>query len=184
MLQAVVRRCENLPTQNWQVPPGARAFRRQLLPSWQSLRCARRLHHRPPAFALRGTHWSTHWSTSLPPVRQAVDAIYPGAERRDAETLKDGSEYARFQIKGAFEVPDEVEFLVRPTGPGDRGWKGDTGGLLVTYRSCAGTVKYVYPFLTPIPDGGLQSKRLQRLREELGWRLVGCELVECFPRGQ
>lgn len=111
--------------------------------------------------------------------------MFPGAEKRDSESLKDGSEYVRFQISGKFEVPDEVEFLVRPTGPGDRNWEGDRDqGLLVTYRSCAGTVKYVYPFLTPIPDGGLQSKRLQRLREELGWRLVGCELVECFPRGQ
>lgn len=89
----------------------------------------------------------------------------------------------RFQESSKSE-PTPPPPQVRPTSPGDRKWEGDTGGLLVTYRSCAGTVKYLYPFLTPISDGGLQSKRLQRLREELGYRLVGCELVECFPQGQ
>ena len=50
----------------------------------------------------------------------------------------------------------------------------------MTYRSCAGTVQYVYPFLTPVSDGGLQRKRMAALRESLGWRRVGCELLECY----
>ncbi len=38
----------------------------------------------------------------------------------------------------------------------------------------------VYPFMTPVSDGGLQKSRLTAIREQLAWRLVGCELIECY----
>lgn len=38
----------------------------------------------------------------------------------------------------------------------------------------------VYPFMTPVSDGGLQKKRATLIREQLAWRLVGCELIECY----
>ena len=108
---------------------------------------------------------------------------------------------------GKFSLPDELEFLIRNTGVTGRNFSGDDdGGLLVTVRSIAGTVQcalrslartctpaaarcsltpvracaVVYPFMTPISDGGLQKSRLALIREQLKWRLVGCELVECY----
>lgn len=49
----------------------------------------------------------------------------------------------------------------------------------MTYRSLATTVQYVYPFMTPVSDFGEQKKRMERIRQEVGWRRVGCELEEC-----
>ena len=46
----------------------------------------------------------------------------------------------------------------------------------MTYRSLATTVKYVYPFMTPVSDLGEQKKRMERIRSEVGWRRVGCEI--------
>jgi hypothetical protein len=34
--------------------------------------------------------------------------------------------------------------------------------------------------MTPVSDGGLQKSRLTAIREQLAWRLVGCELIECY----
>ena len=42
----------------------------------------------------------------------------------------------------------------------------------MTYRSLATTVKYVYPFMTPVSDLGEQKKRMERIRSEVGWRRV------------
>ena len=36
--------------------------------------------------------------------------------------------------------------------------------------------------MTPISDGGLQKSRLALIREQLRWRLVGCELQECYAQ--
>jgi hypothetical protein len=41
---------------------------------------------------------------------------------------------------------------------------GSSGSVLVTYRSQAGQVKYLYPLTQPLPDGGLQRRRLDALR--------------------
>lgn len=32
----------------------------------------------------------------------------------------------------------------------------------------------------PISDLGTQRKRLVQIREEVGWQVIGCELLECF----
>ena len=45
---------------------------------------------------------------------------------------------------------------------------------------CTGSVRYLYPFQTPISDFGAQRKRIEAIRQTLGWRKVGCELKECF----
>ena len=59
--------------------------------------------------------------------------------------------------------------------------------MLATHRAIkgatccpAGTVKYLYPFQTPISDFGAQRKRVEAIRQKLGWRKLGCELKECF----
>ena len=40
--------------------------------------------------------------------------------------------------------------------------------------------RYLYPLQTPISDRGAQRKRMDGVRMALGWRLVGCELIECY----
>jgi hypothetical protein len=40
----------------------------------------------------------------------------------------------------------------------------------------------VYPFMTPVSDGGLQKSRMVAIRDQLRWRLVGCELQECYAQ--
>ena len=110
----------------------------------------------------------------------AVRAAVPEAELLTSEAQPSGH-YLRFHAPGKFQLPDELEFLVRPNGVTGRNWEGDDGGgLLVTLRSIAGTVQFVYPFMTPLSDGGLQKTRVARIREQLGAQLVGCELVECY----
>lgn len=71
-------------------------------------------------------------------------------------------------------------FLIKSDGVTDRGWEGDLPGPLVTYRSLAGGVKYVWPISQPLTDFGKQRERLEALRSELGWRVLGCELIECY----
>lgn len=127
---------------------------------------------------------------------------------------------------------DVLEFLLKPEGVTNRGWEGDTPGVLVTYRTsasegqalrllqprrrvpgqlcllsrchlrehglhagrasppwltgrplpfhCAAQAKYIWPIQQPLGDFGAQRKRLQALRERLGWQVVGCELLECY----
>ena len=63
----------------------------------------------------------------------------------------------------------------------DRNWQGDSQlGLLVFFRSMTSEIRYIYPIQQPVSDFGAQEKRLKRIRDELGWRLVGCELIECY----
>ena len=71
---------------------------------------------------------------------EAVRVLFPLAELVKTEALPSGH-YVRFHIAGRFNLPDEVEFLVRNEGVGDRNFSGDDGGLLVTLRSVAGTVQ-------------------------------------------
>jgi hypothetical protein len=72
------------------------------------------------------------------------------------------------------------ELLFKPDGVTDRNFGGDSPGVLVTYRSMAGSVRYVWPIQTPLSDGGAQRKRMQAIRERLGWQVIGCELIECY----
>lgn len=63
-------------------------------------------------------------------------------------------QFLQIEVDGLFGR-DIMEFLV----------KGD----VVTYRSLAQKVIYLYPFTTPITDFGAQEKRLKALENELGW---------------
>lgn len=89
--------------------------------------------------------------------------------------------YMLFDVPGSFggtAKPDKVEFLIKSTDPRD--WEGESAGLTVFFRSIAGSVKYIYPIQQPISDFGSQKKRMDALRADLGWRLSGCELIECY----
>lgn len=44
----------------------------------------------------------------------------------------------------------------------------------------AGSVKYVWPIQQPISDFGAQKTRMAAIREQLGWQVIGCELIECY----
>lgn len=73
--------------------------------------------------------------------------------------------YVLAEVDGRFGR-DLIEFLVKKD--------------VVTYRSIAEKVIFVYPFTTPVSDLDAQRKRMEQLRQEIGWRLVGCELIECY----
>jgi uncharacterized protein (DUF1499 family) len=94
--------------------------------------------------------------------------------------LDDGKNkvYVRFRIPDKAFKYDYLEFLIARQGSSDR---SDGEPLLVTYRSMAAEVKYIYPFQVPITDFGQQRKRIKALRSRLGWRIAGvCDLVECY----
>lgn len=117
-------------------------------------------------------------------LRDAALALFPGAAVAEEGARPPHGAYLRLRVPGRFPgPPDEMEFLVRDHGVGDRGWAGDDasrGSLLVTMRSSAARSVFVYPFTVSVSDGGLQAQRLRELRARLGWRLVGCELAECY----
>ncbi|QDZ23259.1 hypothetical protein HOP50_10g57970 [Chloropicon primus] len=97
-----------------------------------------------------------------------------------SETDPELGTYLRFDLEGNFgrEKPDHVEFLVRKTDPVN--WEGESSGLSVFFRSIAGGVRYIYPIQQPITDFSKQRKRMEGIRNDLGWRLSGCELIECY----
>mmetsp|Transcript_7815 Transcript_7815/g.26156 ORF Transcript_7815/g.26156 Transcript_7815/m.26156 type:complete len:237 (-) Transcript_7815:335-1045(-) len=115
-------------------------------------------------------------------ISETVLATVAGATQIKAESLGGDGEYLLFSVPGAFgDSRDALEFLVRPYGVDGRNFAGDEGGgRLITYRSIAGQVNYIWPIQQPITDGDLQRKRTRELRKALQFRLVGCELIECY----
>ena len=47
-------------------------------------------------------------------------------------------------------------------------------------RADTGSVKYIWPLQTALSDFGAQRKRLDAIRSELGWPIIGCKYVECY----
>lgn len=41
-------------------------------------------------------------------------------------------------------------------------------------------VKYIWPIQQAVTDFGSQRQRLKQVRQRLGWRLIGCDLIECY----
>uniref|UniRef100_A0A061S2F7 Uncharacterized protein n=2 Tax=Tetraselmis sp. GSL018 TaxID=582737 RepID=A0A061S2F7_9CHLO len=107
-------------------------------------------------------------------IEDAVHAVDSNAFLTDAQALGDGSEYRRFSVGGLWGR-DDLEFVVSP----DASSAADAGAL-VLYRSLAGSVRYVWPIQQPVSDFDTQRKRLTAIREELGYRMIGCDLIECF----
>lgn len=98
------------------------------------------------------------------------------------QTPQQASRYLAFSVSSMFGR-DVMEFVIRDEGVTNRNWEGDREGPLVTYRSMAGSVKYIWPIQQPITDFGAQKKRLDEIRERVGWKLIGCELIECYDTG-
>ena len=134
----------------------------------------------PEQFA---TAWTAPTATVADAVNQITQAVFracPDSKKLESYRTEAGDEYVRFAMNGKLGI-DNVEFLIKNNGIGDRGWAGDDdrrNEWLVTYRSLATTVTYVYPFTTPVSDFGEQKKRMERIRNEVEWRRVGCEISE------
>jgi hypothetical protein len=74
---------------------------------------------------------------------------------------------------------DTLEVLIK-AGGGGGGGEGAAGGSTVLYRSVAGGAAYVFPFQTPILDSVQRDRVTALFRVGLGWRPVGCDLLECY----
>ncbi|CAM6121975.1 unnamed protein product [Calypogeia fissa] len=76
------------------------------------------------------------------------------------EEVPGGGTYLAAEADG-FLGRDVMEFLIKED--------------VVTYRSMARKVVYLYPFTTPIGDFDGQQRRLKALEEELGWSIPSFE---------
>lgn len=52
--------------------------------------------------------------------------------------------------------------------------------LRVSPCSMAAEVRWVWPIQQAVTDFGAQRQRLKEVRQRLGWRILGCDLIECF----
>ena len=97
---------------------------------------------------------------------QLVPAEWEGAELVESKRLPDGS-YLAFQGPGPFGM-DDLEVILRPgQGGGDGEADGTTG--VASFRCEARDTVFLYPIQTPVSALGAQRKRMERLRERLGW---------------
>lgn len=103
----------------------------------------------------------------------AIKSIDPGVSLVDSEdNLPLGGMYRRYSVPSPLSEVDYVEVLItasetQPT---------------VFYKSQASKTTYIWPIQQPIGDFDAQKKRMARLRQSLGWKLLvgDCDLIECY----
>lgn len=59
-------------------------------------------------------------------------------------------------------------------------WRVSDHLLIRSLQVHAGSVKYIWPLQTAVSDCGAQRRRLDAIRKELGWRVIGCNYIECY----
>lgn len=127
-------------------------------------------------------------------LERSVPAAEPSARllRSVDDLAGTGAAYRAWQTDGVFGA-DIFEVVVKPEGSGGGGRVVERGGAaaeeaspspssssLITYRSSATEVKYVYPFQIVVTDGGAQRKRAMAVRAASNFSLIGCSDLECF----
>jgi len=132
-----------------------------------------------------GPAWRATETDVVAAAKTLRNAVLDAYDIDDAALVKSAAvpegQYLMFTFRSPYgPKADIVEFLVKPEGVTNRNWEGDAPGALVTYRAIAGNVRYLYPFQQVISDFGAQKDRMARIRESLGWSIIGCELIECY----
>ncbi|KAL3132490.1 hypothetical protein ABBQ32_009038 [Trebouxia sp. C0010 RCD-2024] len=120
--------------------------------------------------------YSPAWRATEPDPRTATK-LFENALKRvcpEAQVVKQlqmpDADFRSFSVAGLYGQ-DIIEVLVRNTAE---------DGPTVTFRSMAVNVKYIWPLQAPLADGGAQRKRLNAVRQQLGWQIIGCDYIECF----
>mmetsp|Transcript_11464 Transcript_11464/g.35034 ORF Transcript_11464/g.35034 Transcript_11464/m.35034 type:complete len:190 (-) Transcript_11464:1658-2227(-) len=102
--------------------------------------------------------------TYLPQTNYAQSAwnslIATVASQPESEIIDLDRSYLHAVFKGFPTGQDDVEFLLNEE-------KG-----IVSYRSCSREVIYIYPFQQPMGDFGTNRKRLESIRQQLGWEIL------------
>lgn len=128
-------------------------------------------------------------------LERSVPAAEPSARllRSVDDLAGTGAAYRAWQTEGVFGA-DIFEVVVKPESSGgarvvERGGAAaeeassspsPSSSSLITYRSSATEVKYVYPFQIVVTDGGAQRKRAMAVRAASNFALIGCSEIECF----
>ncbi|XVF08686.1 hypothetical protein REPUB_Repub07fG0024900 [Reevesia pubescens] len=104
-----------------------------------------------------GFPWVIPENSTENAVQELQEAILKTQKNAKIEIVEDtpSGKYLQAEVDGGFGDRDVLEFLV----------KGD----VVTYRSMAMKVTYVYPFTTAIGDSKGQEERLKKIIDQLGW---------------
>lgn len=139
-----------------------------------------------------GPAWRSDESEPNQSARVLKSAILASSELDpiflDQRALGDRAIYLSFTFPpppGWGPSRDLVEFIIKPDLPASNASRvnaadGNDTGCLVTYRGVAGNVKYLYPWTTPLTDFKTQERRLEKIRQMVGWQRLGCELIECY----
>ncbi|PSC69720.1 Thylakoid lumenal kDa [Micractinium conductrix] len=104
----------------------------------------------------------------------ALREVAPEARLVDSSSSP-AAEYRRWAVADPLFDHDDIEVLIGLQRP-----PYESEPPLVTFRSMAAQVKYIWPIQQAVTDFGAQRKRLKLVRQQLGWRLLGCDLLECF----
>lgn len=95
-------------------------------------------------------------------LREAILRTQKNAKIQINEETPNGH-YLQAEVDGGFGR-DVMEFMI----------KGD----VVTYRSMATKVTYIYPFTTALGDSKGQNERMNKIVEELGWSAPSFETMD------
>ena len=103
----------------------------------------------------------------------AIRSIDPGVSLVESvDTLPLGGMYRRYSVPSPLSDVDFVEVLITMS----------ESEPTVFYKSQASKTRYIWPIQQPIGDFDAQKKRMARLRQSLGWKLLvgDCDLIECY----